>query len=193
MARDVAERELDQAGFRILNLGNPASAGDATKTDNTTVPQAASGAGSPGASLLAAPADHVHPAPAGGGPSAAIITLTSDRLQVTSGAGEEILVEWFPDFDALGSQRMIPEVAAFASGAGTLNLRVAGGPGAANGVVVATIDLPAAQAGIPRGVRGQGAPINIPSGVLSAVLTAIPADPSAPISVRAKVVTLKAA
>ena len=40
MARDVALRELDQAGFRISNLGNPTAAGDATKTDNATAPKA---------------------------------------------------------------------------------------------------------------------------------------------------------
>src|SRR5215471_6886000 len=64
MSKDVAQRELDQAGFKVSNLGNPTAAGDATKTDNTTVPHAASGTGSPGTSLLAAPADHVHPAAA---------------------------------------------------------------------------------------------------------------------------------
>ena len=61
MSKDIAQRELDQAGFRISNLGAPTAADDATKTDNTTVPHANAGTGSPGVSLLAAPADHVHP------------------------------------------------------------------------------------------------------------------------------------
>ena len=61
MATDVAQRDLDQAGFRIANLGDPTKAADATKTDNTSVPKPNAGTGSPGKSLLAAPADHVHP------------------------------------------------------------------------------------------------------------------------------------
>ena len=62
MARDVAQRELDQAGFRIANLGDPQAPNDATRTDNQSVPRQSAGVGSPGTSLLAAPADHVHPA-----------------------------------------------------------------------------------------------------------------------------------
>ena len=34
MAKDVAQREIDQSGFRISNLGDPQATGDATKTDN---------------------------------------------------------------------------------------------------------------------------------------------------------------
>ena len=44
MARDIAQRELDQGGFKISNLGNPTAPGDATKTDNTTVPLPNAGA-----------------------------------------------------------------------------------------------------------------------------------------------------
>jgi hypothetical protein len=57
---------IDLTGFRISNLGTPTAAGDATKTDNATVPHPSSGTGSAGTSLLAAPADHVHPATEGG-------------------------------------------------------------------------------------------------------------------------------
>jgi len=50
MSKDVAQRELDQAGFRISNLGTPTAAGDATKTDNAVIPLANAGTGSPGSS-----------------------------------------------------------------------------------------------------------------------------------------------
>jgi hypothetical protein len=66
MARDIAQRDLDQAGHRISNLGDPQDPADATKVDTQTVPKPSAGSGSPGSSLLAAPADHVHPATAGG-------------------------------------------------------------------------------------------------------------------------------
>jgi hypothetical protein len=64
MVRDVLLRELDAGGNAVKSLGTPAAPKDATFTDNTTVPKAAAGSGSPGTSLLAAPADHVHPSPA---------------------------------------------------------------------------------------------------------------------------------
>jgi hypothetical protein len=64
-AEDVLERPLDAAGKRIRNLGDPTVAKDATFTDTATVPKADAGTGSPGTSLLAAPADHVHPASSG--------------------------------------------------------------------------------------------------------------------------------
>lgn len=64
-AEDVLERPVDAAGKRIRNLGAPVAAKDATFTDNNSVPRAGSGAGAPGTSLLAAPADHVHPASSG--------------------------------------------------------------------------------------------------------------------------------
>jgi hypothetical protein len=91
MARDIASRDIDLAGFRIANLGNPAAAGDATRTDNLRVPRPSGFTGSAGASLLAAPADHVHPL----GPD--LIVLSDPDLQVV-GARTEI---WFGvvDFD----------------------------------------------------------------------------------------------
>jgi hypothetical protein len=61
MAKDVAQRQIDLAGFRISNLGNPAAAGDATKTDNVTAPLAGRRNASAGTSLLASAADHIHP------------------------------------------------------------------------------------------------------------------------------------
>jgi hypothetical protein len=57
---DVLQRLLDANSNRIANLGTPTTAGDATKTDNSTAPVDPAAAASAGASLLAAPADHVH-------------------------------------------------------------------------------------------------------------------------------------
>src|SRR3954468_5880353 len=81
MAKDVAERELDQAGFRISNLGDPRSAGDATRTDNATTPKPNAGTGSAGTSYLAAAADHVHPAADAMSDGSAIITLDDPSQQ----------------------------------------------------------------------------------------------------------------
>jgi len=69
MAKDVAQRELDLATFRISNLGAPTKVGDATRVDPTFVPLASAGSGTPGESFEAAAKDHVHPAvPGQGGP-----------------------------------------------------------------------------------------------------------------------------
>jgi hypothetical protein len=59
-AADVLQRILDAAGNRIANIGTPTTAGDATKTDNSTAPADPAAAAAAGTSLLAAPADHVH-------------------------------------------------------------------------------------------------------------------------------------
>jgi hypothetical protein len=93
MAKDVAQREMDLAGFRISNLGTPTTAGDATKTDNIHVPLASRRDGSAGSSILAAPADHIHPL------QADLIALSDPGLQVVA-ARTEI---WFGvvDFDQL--------------------------------------------------------------------------------------------
>jgi hypothetical protein len=61
---DVLQRPTDGAGNPIKNLGVPRDAGDATFTDNQTIPTPVAAKASPGSSRLAAPADHVHPAPA---------------------------------------------------------------------------------------------------------------------------------
>jgi hypothetical protein len=60
-ARDILRRPLNADGQPIANLGSPRERGGATHTDNQAVPLPAAGAGRPGQSLLAAPADHVHP------------------------------------------------------------------------------------------------------------------------------------
>src|SRR3954451_4712417 len=96
MSKDVAQRELDQANFKISNLGTPTAAGDATKTDNTTVPLANAGTGSPGASLLAAPADHVHPSAAGASAFSAVLSDPTEQSQ--TGPAETVIAQFPVDF-----------------------------------------------------------------------------------------------
>lgn len=60
MAFDELQRILDANNNRIISLGDPTAANDATKTDNTTAPANPAAAASAGASFKAAPADHVH-------------------------------------------------------------------------------------------------------------------------------------
>jgi hypothetical protein len=59
-AIDEAQRQLEMSNFRISGLGDPTTANDATKTDNSTGPANPAAAASAGTSLKAAPADHVH-------------------------------------------------------------------------------------------------------------------------------------
>jgi hypothetical protein len=133
MAKDVAQRELDQAGFRISNLGNPTAAGDATKTDNSTVPRANGGSGSPGTSLLAAPADHVHPA----GTQTVVGRLVFDdpTEQSVSANATEVVAEWVVDFDALGTPSMSVSLDALVKAApeGLFAVKVGGTPGLPDG------------------------------------------------------------
>ena len=44
MAKDIAQRDLDQAGHQISNIGDPKRAGDATKVDTESIPKANVGA-----------------------------------------------------------------------------------------------------------------------------------------------------
>jgi len=62
-AKDLLERDLSAASRRIADLGDPVAPRDATYTDNFTVPLPDALQATPGRSLLAAPIDHVHPAP----------------------------------------------------------------------------------------------------------------------------------
>lgn len=146
MAKDIAQRELDQSGFRISNLGNPTVAGDATKTDNQSVPKANSGDGSAGTSLLAAAADHVHPASGeggggGDGASCALLDLSDPSCQSVAGKTEEVVAEFHVDFEGLKAPRMLVAFSAIAKAAGgtaTLNVRLGGTVGLPDGNVIAT-------------------------------------------------------
>lgn len=139
MARDVAQRDLDQAGHRISNIGAPTTAGDATRTDNTTVPLASSGAGAPGTSLLAAPADHVHPAAPGA--SSFSVTLSDPSEQSQTGPTETVIAQFPIDF--IGAPpHLVPTFNALVdvdSGTATFNVRLAGTPDTADGDVIVTI------------------------------------------------------
>jgi hypothetical protein len=140
MAKDVAQRELDQAGFRIGNLGDPKVAGDATKTDNTAVPRPSVGLGAPGNSLLAAPADHVHPASGEGGILA--ITTGDATYQAVTGTEEEVVGEFFADITGFVGEEIEVEFTALvkaSAGVATFNVRLGGTPGLPDGTLVATI------------------------------------------------------
>jgi hypothetical protein len=60
MAFDELQRILDANSNRIINVGSPTTANDATITDNSTAPQNPAASASAGSSFLAAPRDHVH-------------------------------------------------------------------------------------------------------------------------------------
>ncbi len=141
MAKDVALRELDQAGFRISNLGTPTAAGDATKTDNTTVPRANGGTGSAGTSLLAAPADHSHPGDGSGG-GGAIVGMDDPSYQTITGTTEELISEVFVDLTPLPAGEMkvaIAGVVKVSTGNGVFNVRLGGNPGQVDGTIVAVL------------------------------------------------------
>lgn len=191
MAKDVAQRDLDQAGFRISNLGTPTTAGDATTTDNTTVPRPASGTGSPGTSLLAAAADHVHPAAAAS--SAYSCTLTDPSEQEQSGPAETVIAQFPVDFSP-STPNLIPTFAAIVdvdSGTATFNVRLSATPDGVDGGILATITKGAE--GGPQLLSNVGAsfvPLSAP-----ALIKITAANDNAAVScrIRSKTVTLRAA
>jgi hypothetical protein len=143
MAKDVAQRDLDNAGFRISNLGNPKETGDATKTDNQSTPKPNAATGSPGTSLLAAAADHVHPATT----TAPIIhdgfvDVSDPSYQVVKGKAEEVIAEFNVDLSGITGARVAVALSAIVksvNGNGTFNVRMGGAPGVADGTVIATL------------------------------------------------------
>jgi hypothetical protein len=143
MAKDIAQRELDQGGFKIGNLGNPVTVGDATKTDNTSMPKPAAGGGAPGASFLAAPADHVHPAAPGQQPFIRLSDPTLQSVVTADSSTSEVLFADVVNFDLLGGTQFTVAVSAemqriVASGtSGVLEVRLDGDP--VNGGVGETI------------------------------------------------------
>ena len=136
MAKDVAQRDLDQSGFRISNLGDPKSAGDVTKTDNSTAPKANAGTGSPGTSYLAAAADHVHPeslVASGGG---LVITLADPSQQAVKGSDAEVVSEFLVDFTAMETPSVAVSFDALvkvSDGIAKFRVQVGGTPGKADG------------------------------------------------------------
>jgi hypothetical protein len=136
-SRDVARRPLDQGGFRIMNLGDPEKPGDATKTDNRSAPRPASRNGSPGKSLLAAPADHSHPASTE--TTADQILLTDPTEQSAKGKDEQVVTELLVNFASIKSRFMNVNVGALArvtAGRATFQMRLGGDSGEPNGKVL---------------------------------------------------------
>ncbi len=140
MAKDVAQRELDQSGFRISNIGDPQSRGDATKTDNTTVPLANATTGFAGQSVLAAPADHVHPIASNHYPY--VLGFSDLTEQSQAGPGETLVAQFPVAFAALPLGSLVATLAAAVevdSGTATFNLRLGPTPDVVDGVLLTAI------------------------------------------------------
>ena len=191
MARDVAQRDLDQGGFKISNLGDPAAAGEATKTDNTSVPKPSSGAGSPGTSFLAAPADHVHPAPAGSSGYSAVLSDPSEQSQ--SGPAETVIAQFPVDFSP-NTPNLIPTFAAIVdvdSGTATFNLRLSVTPDVVDGAILATLTKAAGSGPELKSIVGASfVPLTQPALIK---ITAANDNAEASCRIRSKTVTLRAA
>jgi len=191
MSKDIAQRELDQAGFRISNLGTPTAADDATKTDNTTVPHANAGTGSPGVSLLAAPADHVHPA--GPASSSYSFTLSDPSEQSQSGPDEAVIAQFPIDFSPT-TPNLIPTFAAIVdidAGTATFNVRLSVTPDVVDGGIIATITKAASGAfELKSAVGASFAPLTAPALIK---ITAANDNSEATCRIRSKTVTLRAA
>jgi hypothetical protein len=191
MAKDVAQRDLDQAGFRISNLGTPTADGDATKTDNTTAPLPASGAGAPGHSFLAAPADHVHPATAGS--SGYACTLTDPSEQEQSGPNETVIAQFPVDFSPT-TPGLIPTFAAIVdvdSGTASFNVRLSVTPDVVDGGILATITKAAGSGAELKAIVGPAfVPLTVPALIK---ITAANDNSEASCRIRSKTVTLRAA
>ena len=191
MSKDVAQRELDQANFKISNLGTPTAAGDATKTDNTTVPLANAGTGSPGTSLLAAPVDHVHPSAAGSSAYSAMVSDPSEQSQ--SGPDETVIAQFPVDFSPT-TPNLIPTFEAIVdvdSGTATFNVRLSVTPDVVDGAILATITKTAEGGPELRSAIGPSfVPLTVP-----ALIKITAANDNAAVScrIRSKTVTLRAA
>jgi len=191
MSKDVAQRELDQANFKISNLGTPTAAGDATKTDNTTVPLANAGTGSPGTSLLAAPVDHVHPSAAGSSAYSAMVSDPSEQSQ--SGPDETVIAQFPVDFNPT-TTNLIPTFEAIVdvdSGTATFNVRLSVTPDVVDGAILATITKTAEGGAELRSAVGPSfVPLTVP-----ALIKITAANDNAAVScrIRSKTVTLRAA
>jgi hypothetical protein len=160
MAKDIAQRDLDQAGHRISNLGDPTILGDATKVDTVSLPKVAAGSGAPGTSLLAAPADHVHPVGPGTAQGASAITFNDPSAQ-SADSGVDVVWAQAVDLSALPGDTIACSVAAIVrttQGAlGRVELRMGGDSHLPDGDLVAAFltssavdELGSARAEIPK-------------------------------------------
>jgi hypothetical protein len=99
----------------------------------------ASGTGSPGTSLLAAPADHVHPAAAASSNYSAMVSDPSEQSQ--SGPAETVIAQFPVDFPP-ATPNLIPTFAAMVqvdAGTATFNVRLRVTPDVVEGTILATI------------------------------------------------------
>ncbi|HEY0714886.1 MAG TPA: hypothetical protein VGF45_19555 [Polyangia bacterium] len=136
-AKDVAMRDLDMAGFRIVNLGEPKEEGEFTSVDLEAIPKRSSGRGSPGKSLFAAAADHVHPVGESGEPSnLPTVFETDDTYQVIRGSEEKLVAEFLLDLPSLGTKDFLLFASGLVkaeNGGVTFNVRFGGQVGAVDG------------------------------------------------------------
>lgn len=191
MAKDVAQRELDQAGHRISNLGEPKGEGDATRTDNKSTPKPNAGGGSPGTSFFAAPADHVHPAGPGGSGGASLLTINDRTEQSGKGNEEELIFETTIDLSEIVQPKMVvgfTGVAKVTTGVGTFAVRVGGTPGRLDGNLVAGFNANVAEFAI----GGAGSqPLERPLGIMLVKVTAKGDSADAAYSIRSKAITFR--
>jgi hypothetical protein len=160
MAKDVAARDLDQAGHRISNLGDPTDPADATRVDTKSTPKAAAGSGAPGTSLLAAAADHVHPASTVGGGSGGATTLSDASTQAADTAPDVVWAQAV-NFDELPGDKVrcsLSAIVRVTQGAtGRVELRIGGDDDKPDGTVVTALltnsaadEVKSASADIPK-------------------------------------------
>lgn len=141
MTRDVAQRERDQSGHRIVNLGEPKEKGDATRTDNESTPKPASGSGSPGKSFLAAPADHVHPATGGPGGGGMAVVIDDPSVQSIQNA-VSVIWEQAVDLGDFPGKKLSCSLSAIcvATGKSKVTLKMGGDIGQGDGTTVASFE-----------------------------------------------------
>lgn len=155
------------------------------------MPHPASGTGSPGTSLLAAPADHVHPATAVSSGYSAIFSDPSEQSQ--SGPAETVIAQFPVDFSA-ATPGLIPTFAAIVdvdSGTATFNVRLSVAPDVVDGAVLATLTKSAEGGPQLLSVAGPAfVPLTVPALIK---ITAANDNAEASCRIRSKTVTLRAA
>jgi hypothetical protein len=143
--KDIARRDIDMAGHRIVNLGAPKEEGEFTTVDLESMPKRSGGKGSPGKSLLAAAADHVHPAGEGGGTADATLSIieTDDSYQTVKGTDEQLVAEFLLDLPSLAAKQFNFGATALVKtegGTATFAIRYGGEPGEVDGKKVGEFD-----------------------------------------------------
>jgi hypothetical protein len=192
MAKDVALRDLDQAGHRISNLGDPISIGDATKVDVTTVPKMAAGSGAPGTSLFAAAADHVHPAAPGTANALAAVTFNDPSTQ-SADSGVDVIWAQAVDLSSLPGDTITASLTAIVrtteGATGRVELRIGGDATLPDGTLVTALltssgtdELATARADIPK-----------PEGATVVKVTAVVASAPGEVIVSGKTISFESA